>query len=187
MAGRLIKGALTALCTLILCMPLGACAHQTDEEAIKSSIEKRLDGYKSSDSTETSNFAARMDIGSLAQYGVSMDSFMQAYLDGFDYTIEEVKVDDDVAQATVVMRCKSFSGYEGALEEAVEQMKSDRSIATMSTDELDEAFGAVILDSLEGVEVRETEPMVITFHKTDNVWVPTSDASDDIAAALMSN
>lgn len=179
--------ALSLILTLALCPLLTGCAHQTDEEAIESSIAKRLDGYKNPDSSETANFAARMDIDSLSQYGVSMADFMRAYLDGFDYEITSVDVDDDTATATVVMRCKSFSGYETALAGATSEMGSDQQIATMTTDELDEAFGEAILASLEGVEVRDTDPITITFEKTDNVWMPVSDASDDIAAALLSN
>ncbi len=175
------------LCALALCIVLSSCSHQTDEEAIESSIAKRLDGYKNPDSSETANFAARMDIDSLSQYGVSMADFMKAYLDGFDYEITSVEVDEDTAVATVVMRCKSFSGYEAALAAQAEALGSDQQIATMTTDELDQAFGEAILTSLEGVDVRDTDPITITFEKTDNVWMPVSVASDDIAAALLSN
>ncbi len=182
---------LTLIATLIAAslamLPIAGCAHQTDEEAIESSIAKRLDSYKNPDSTEAANFAVRMDIDSLAQYGVSMEDFMRSYLDGFDYVIDDVAVDGNTATATVTIRCKSFSAYEEALAQATDEMKQDPAFATMSTEKLKEEYGSAILDTLAGVEVRETEPISIVFEKTDNVWTPVSEASDDIAEALMSN
>lgn len=175
------------LAAALAALPLAGCAHQTDEEAIESSIAKRLDSYKNPDSTETANFAVRMDIDSLAQYGVSMGDFMRAYLDGFDYAIDDVAIDGDTATATVTIRCKSFSAYEEALARAADEMKQDPAFATMSTEKLNEAYGSAILDTLAGVEVREAEPITIVFEKVDNVWSPVSEASDDIAEAIMSN
>lgn len=170
-----------------LALPLLGCAHQSDEEAIEQSIAQRLDGYKNIDSAETAHFAERMDIDSLSQYDVSVRDFMQAYFDGFDYTVQDVTVDGASARATVVLQCKSFSEYEEALQEATDAMKADPAIAKMSTDELDEAFGEAILGSLAGVEVRQTQPIEITFEKVDNVWEPLSNSSEDIAQALISN
>lgn len=178
---------LAAALAAALALPLAGCAYQTDEEAISHSIAERLDGYKDIDSTETANFAARMDIGSLSQYDVSTHDFMAAYFDGFDYTVQDVTVDGTSAKATVVLRCKSFSEYEQALQEATDAMKADPAIAKMPTDELDQAFGEAIIGSLDGVEMRQTQPIEITFEKIDNVWEPLSNASEDIAQALISN
>lgn len=183
------SSALLALtvCAALIAAPLTGCSYQTDEEAIEQSISNRLDGYKNIDSSETANFASRMDIDSLSQYDVSAHDFMEAYFDGFDYIVQDVEVDGNSAVATVVLQCKSFSEYESALQEATDSMKSDASIAKMSTDELDKAFGEAILGSLEGIEVRQTQPIEITFQKVDNVWEPMSNASEDISAALISN
>ncbi|WP_165252297.1 hypothetical protein [Adlercreutzia sp. ZJ304] len=187
MVNRISRLILCVTCFAMFAFLLVGCSYQTDEEAIEQSISNRLDGYKNIDSSETANFASRMDIDSLAQYGVSEHDFMAAYFDDFDYLVQNVAVDGDNAVATVVLTCKSFTEYEKALQEATDAMKADASIAKMSTDELDKAFGKTILDTLKDVEVRQTEPIEISFEKVDNVWEPVSNASEDIAAALMSN
>lgn len=165
------------------------CEHKADIDVISDSIFERLNGYKDITSSEVANFAARMDISALAQYGISESEFMEAYLDGFDYEIRSVELSNtgDVATATVVLKCKSFSEYENALSQEMDALKSEPNFSTIPNAELDNAFGEAVIDALEGIPLKETEPVVITFEKENNTWVPQSDVSADIDAAMISN
>ena len=60
-------------------------------------------------------------------------------------------------------------------------------IAALSSDEINQRIGEIVIGSLDGVELAATEPVTITYTKVDGQWEPASSTSGDIAAALMTN
>ncbi|WP_165171752.1 hypothetical protein [Adlercreutzia sp. ZJ242] len=158
-----------------------------DEQVIREAIADELDSYKTLDDEVVNTLIADMDADELSDYGIDGAEFIKSYLSGFDYTIDSVTVDGDTAEAVITMTCKSYSGYEKALEEAATSIMEDESILKMSEEEVNALIGSTIMDALDSVEVAQTEPVTIEYTKSGNVWEPAASTSNDVATALMTN
>ena len=147
-------------CGLIGCAP-------APEEAIRASLSEKLDDIKGLDEGFLRELQADMDIDRFGEYGIDGLEFMKAYLEGFDYSIDSVEVADGTATATVTLQCKSFSQYRDQLTAAAKELVGDRSkLASMSNDEVNAAYGALITQTLENVENAPTSSFTITFSIT---------------------
>ena len=100
--------------------------------------------------------AADSGVDQLATYGIDAKSFIAAYLDGFDYRIDEVKVDGDSATATVVLTCKKFDAFAQALTEATTALAEDGQTAELDADQINEKVGQLVLEALGSVEPTES-------------------------------
>ena len=73
-------------------------------------------------------------------------------------------------------------------QEAVDAITANpEEIAGMSNDDINKKIGEIVIQSLNGVELKPTEPVTIKYTKVDNTWEAASSTSGDIAAALMTN
>ena len=107
-------------------------------------------------------------------------------LDGFDYRIDEVKVDGDSATATVVLTCKKFDAFAQALTEATTALAEDGQTAELDADQINEKVGQLVLEALGSVEPTESNPVELPFTRTDNAWGPASGAEQALSTALFS-
>ena len=130
--------------------------------------------------------AADSGVDQLATYGIDAKSFIAAYLDGFDYRIDEVKVDGDSATATVVLTCKKFDAFAQALTEATTALAEDGQTAELDADQINEKVGQLVLEALGSVEPTESNPVELPFTRTDNAWGPASGAEQALSTALFS-
>ena len=128
----------------------------------------------------------RQGVDQLATYGIDAKSFIAAYLDGFDYRIDEVKVDGDSATATVVLTCKKFDAFAQALTEATTALAEDGQTAELDADQINEKVGQLVLEALGSVEPTESNPVELPFTRTDNAWGPASGAEQALSTALFS-
>lgn len=186
-----IKRALTVFgLTALMAFSLTAfagCGGADDEQVIRDAITEELDSYKTLDDSVVDELIADMDADSLSEYGIDGAEFIKTYLDGFDYTIDSVTVDGDKAEAVITMTCKSYSGYEAALEEAATTIMQQEGLASMTADEVNALIGTTIMDALEKVELAQTQPFTVEYTKSGNVWEPAASSSNDVATALMTN
>lgn len=159
----------------------------SDEEVVRQGVTDELNRLKQLDAELVDELAANAGAEDLAAFGIDAKEFVSTYLSGFDYRIDSVTVDGDMATATVTLTCKSFSAYNDALEAAAAEMANDESLADMSEEELNQKLGQTIMDAIAGVPSAETAPIDLTFELKDNVWSPTSDAERALSEALFSN
>ncbi len=173
-------GSLTAL--------TGCSGPKSDEQIIRESLASDLDSIKNLDDGFVSELSESINVSQLTMYGIDGGVFMKAYLDGFDYAIDSVTVDGDTAQAQVTFTCKSYQGYQAALQEAVNQrVENPDELAGKSDDEINKEIADIVIGSLTNVEPAATEPVVISYTKVDDEWLLSSSATGDIAAALITN
>lgn len=188
-----IQGFLLALAVL-LALSVGmvgmtGCKGGTnDEEAIRASLTSELDSIKNIDDTFVNEFSESINMSQLSVYGIDGVEFMKSYLNGFDYSIDSINVNGDNATAQITLTCKSYTGYQQALQQAVDEITADPdSLAALSSDEINQKIGEIVIGSLDGVELAATQPISITYTKVDGTWEPASRTTGDIAAALMTN
>lgn len=166
----------------------GCSKPQDDSQVIEQSLTSELNSIKDLDDSFVNEFSESINMSQLSMYGIDGVEFMKAYLDGFDYTIDSINVNGDTAEAQITLTCKSYTGYQQALEEAVTKItENPDELAGMSNEDINKKIGEIVTGSLDGVELKPTEPITITYTKVNDVWEPASSTSGDISAALMTN
>ena len=167
----IVAACLAAVALSVGALSLGACGPSA-EEVVRQGVADEL--------------AADSGVDQLATYGIDAKSFIAAYLDGFDYRIDEVKVDGDNATATVVLTCKKFDAFAQALTEATTALAEDGQTAELDADQINEKVGQLVLEALGSVEPTESNPVELPFARTDNAWGPASGAEQALSTALFS-
>ena len=119
-----VAACLAAVALSVGALSLGACGPSA-EEVVRQGVADELERLKTHDEALLDELAADSGVDQLATYGIDAKSFIAAYLDGFDYRIDEVKVDGDSATATVVLTCKKFDAFAQALTETTTELAED--------------------------------------------------------------
>lgn len=157
------------------------------EEVVREGVAGELDSLKNLDEARMAELVEDVDAAELSAFGIEPKEFLAAYLDGFDYRIDDVTVDGDTAKATVVLTSKSFAAYTEELEKASEALGAEVAGGEMGEDEVNQRIGQAVMDALSAVPATETEPVELSFTLEGNTWTPTADAENAIANALFSN
>ena len=164
-----VAACLAAVALSVGALSLGACGPSA-EEVVRQGVADELERLKTHDEALLDELAADSGVDQLATYGIDAKSFIAAYLDGFDYRIDEVKVDGDSATATVVLTCKKFDAFAQALTEATTALAEDGQTAELDADQINEKVGQLVLEALGSVEPTESNPVELPFTRTDNAW-----------------
>ena len=170
-----VAACLAAVALSVGALSLGACGPSA-EEVVRQGVADELERLKTNDEALLDELAADSGVDQLATYGIDAKSFIAAYLDGFDYRIDEVKVDGDSATATVVLTCKKFDAFAQALTETTTELAEDEQTAELDADQINEKVGQLVLEALGSVEPTESNPVELPFTRTDNAWGPASGA-----------
>ena len=191
MALKKIPAAACAALLMLTCL-LGAagCSAPTPEDAIRASLSQKLDGIKSLDDSFLTELQDDLDVNRFSEYGIDGKEFMKGYFEGFDYAIDSIVVDGDTATATVTLQCKSFSQYRDQLTAAAKELVGDRSkLASMSNDEVNAGYGALITQTLENVENAPTSSFTITYRLNgeNDTWEPANAVEHEISSAILTN
>ena len=181
----IVAACLAAVALSVGALSLGACGPSA-EEVVRQGVADELERLKTHDEALLDELAADSGVDQLATYGIDAKSFIAAYLDGFDYRIDEVKVDGDNATATVVLTCKKFDAFAQALTEATTALAEDGKTAELDADQINEKVGQLVLEALGSVEPTESNPVELPFARTDNAWGPASGAEQALSTALFS-
>ncbi len=184
---RIIATFLAAALLTLGAVALVGCGGPSDEEIVRQGVTDELDKIKNLDTETIDQMALEVGAAGFENYGIDPKEFVTSYLNGFDYRIDDVTVDGQEATATVVLTCKSFTEYEAALTEAATALAEDESIVDLSQEEINMKYGQVVMDTLAGVSVQETEPLALTFELQDKTWMPTADAQKALADAMFKN
>ena len=165
---------IVAACLAAVALSVGAYrsapAARARREVVRQGVADELERLKTHDEALLDELAADSGVDQLATYGIDAKSFIAAYLDGFDYRIDEVKVDGDNATATVVLTCKKFDAFAQALTEATTALAEDGQTAELDADQINEKVGQLVLEALGSVEPTESNPVELPFARTDNAW-----------------
>lgn len=187
---KMVGLALAAVLAIGCLAAVPGCAAPTPEDAIRASLAQRLDGIKGLDEGFLGELQGDLDVDRFSEYGIDGMEFMKGYFEGFDYTIDSITVDGDTATATVTLQCKSFSQYRDKLTAAAKELVGDREkLASMSNDEVNAAYGALITQTLEDVENAPTSSFTITYqlNPDNDTWEPVNAVEHEISSAILTN
>lgn len=156
------------------------------DELIRGDIAAEFDAVKADDPefAEDIKKAAGDD---LAMYGIDPEAFTEAYLEGFDYKVDGVDVDDEAgtAVAHVTMTCKSMDAIMADFQEKFEEKVQSVDIGKLTEDDFYKLGGEVMMACIEGAEPRDAEIDLKYTEGDRGEWSIDDSAGDAIAAAMM--
>lgn len=181
---KVLTCSITAVLALSVGLVLGACSGPSPEEAIREDLTADLDRVKELDDATVEELVGSMGTLGLETYGIEASDVVRSLLDGFDYTIDDITVDDEgtSAVASVSVTCKSASDFterinQAATDLATELMNDPSGLELLSDeDALNARIGEVVMETLDEVELQQTS-IEIDYSKTDDGWT-ASDASE---------
>lgn len=156
----------TALMAMTLVGATG-CANNANENVIRTSLSEELDAYKNHDSSIVSQIRMQ-NAAELAMLGIDGEEYANALLDGFDYSIEDVKVDGDDATVTLVLTQKYLDEEEA--EALIEELGADHAFQSMSYNERRAAISDKMLEYIASVPAAPQNPVTLNLVLKDNVW-----------------
>ena len=180
--------AIVALSLLLALVGLAGCAGATAEEVISNTLTGELDKVKALDGDLIAKVASNMDVDRFNDYGIDSSTFIRAYFDGFDYVIDSIDVDEGSARAQVTLTCKSFSDFRTKLKESSDAMAANADYnSSKSRDEIAAIYGALLMETLQQVNLAPTKPVAFTFVLADNTWPMKENFESTIASSLLTN
>lgn len=188
-ATKLVFAAAMTLVLLLTVFFLAGCASKSDsgEEVIRVSLTEELEAVKSFDDSFVEEALAGMGDAGFEQFGISAEEFLTEYLEGFDYAIDAVEIDEDEAWATVTFRCKSFKSLCSLIEYESKRALGNRDVSALGEEELSGLVAEVVLSSLEQVEVSACDPVIFEYELVNGEWVQSDSYASVLVDALTSN
>lgn len=176
------KGLLVAGLIAVLGMGLVACSAQSPEEVIREGVTKELQQIKDLDQEALDEIVKGANTaGDLTEFGIETEEFCRAWLDGFDYTVDDVIVEDDEAVVQVTIKCKSLGTametWLGGLEGLHTQYENDR-------DGFNNAVGDSLMEALAQAELSESTAE-LPYVLNDNTWEPGPSFEAQLNAAFI--
>lgn len=152
---------------------LGGCAATSSEDAIRQAVSQELDIYKNMDQRAMDMIIESAENEGLTELGIDGTEFATAVLDGFDYHVNDVTIDNNTAIANVTIISKSMPDFETKFSNAVSNLMTSSSAAAVTTDNVEEAVGALAMETFDNTDIIE-EDVDLQFELRDNTWVSTN-------------
>lgn len=181
--------AAVAAALLVLAIALAGCSSgPSDEEVIRQGVSEELAAIKAGDDELISS--VEEDAGEdLKTLGIDARDFMSAYLDGFDYSVGDVKVDGDSATVHLSITCRSMGeateAFMGAYGDALANALANAKDLT-DTDALYELAGKTLLESLSATQPKTVECDVQCQKDSDGNWSYADGVSEQMSELFLS-
>lgn len=186
--GSWMKKSVVALLALLVagcCMLLAGCAEENSEEAVRKVVTEELDQVKNIDEAAIEELAGdSSEFQELETYGITATDAYNAVFSDFDYQIESVEVDGDTATVGVKFTTKDFTKFQSALTEAAQKASTDGSLTGLSTQQLNEKIGQLVMDVIKDLPTTETDVVELECTKTNGKWELDDSAGDAFAAEV---
>ena len=174
--------AMLALCVFAL----AGCGGPSVESLITDDLTQQFDEIKNGGD----DFLAGLEKASgddFKQLGIDTKKYAKSYLDGFDYKIGDVTVDEDKGTATaeVTITCKSMkqivSDFATKYQEEVAALDT-----TPSEDDLYKLAGKVMVQVTKDAKPKKTKATFKYTKDKDDAWSADDSATTEMMNAMMS-
>ena len=132
-------------------------------------------------------FVTGEDKAELEQLGIDPKEYAKSYLEGFDYKIGDVTVDEDKGTATaeVTITCKSMNQI--VEDFATQYQEKVAALDSMpSDDELYKMAGQVMVDVTKAAKTKDTKVTFKYSCNDDGEWSADDSATNEMMNAMMS-
>ena len=175
------------MAALVACVVLlSGCGGPSLEELITNDLTSQFDEIKNGGD----DFLSGLEEASgdeFEQLGIDPKEYAKSYLEGFDYKIGDVTVDEDKGTATaeVTITCKSMNKI---VEDFATQYQEK--IAALDTapseDDLYKMAGQVMVDVTKAAKTKDTKVTFKYSANEDNEWSADDSATNEMMNAMMS-
>lgn len=177
------------MAVLVACVVvLSGCGGPSVEELITEDLTTQFDEVKNGGD----DFLAGLEEASgdeFEQLGIDPKEYAKSYLEGFDYKIGDVTVDEDKGTATaeVTITCKSMNqiveDFSTQYQEKVAALDTVHTVP--SDDELYKMAGQVMVDVTKATEPKDTKVTFKYSANEDNEWSADDSATTEMMNAMM--
>ncbi|MGI6104731.1 MAG: hypothetical protein ACOYD7_00885 [Raoultibacter sp.] len=167
---------------IVSCFALLAC--QSEEDALRAKADSDLAEVKNINDESLSQMVDEMGVDStLEMFQIDSKELLKSWLEGFDYSVDDVKVDGDTATVTATLHYKSLEEAMTNWQTEFTTLLTDESVANMTEDELYKAAGVMLMDCIN--EASMTSSTVdIPYEKVSGTWDASSDAESVLSEAF---
>ena len=174
------------MAVLVACVVLlSGCGGPSVEELITNDLTSQFDEIKNGGD----DFLAGLEEASgdeFEQLGIDPKEYSKSYLEGFDYKIGDVTVDEDKGTATaeVTITCKSMNKI--VEDFATQYQEKVAALDTMpSEDDLYKMAGQVMVDVTKAAKTKDTKVTFKYSANEDNEWSADDSATTEMMNAMM--
>ena len=175
------------MAALVACVVLlSGCGGPSVEELITNDLTSQFDEIKNGGD----DFLSGLEEASgdeFEQLGIDPKEYAKSYLEGFDYKIGDVTVDEDKGTATaeVTITCKSMNKI--VEDFATQYQEKIAALDTMpSEDDLYKMAGQVMVDVTKAAKPKDTKVTFKYSANEDNEWSADDSATTEMMNAMMS-
>lgn len=175
------------MAALVACVVLlSGCGGPSVEELVTNDLTSQFDEIKNGGD----DFLSGLEEASgdeFEQLGIDPKEYAKSYLEGFDYKIGDVTVDEDKGTATaeVTITCKSMNkiveDFATQYQEKVAALDT-----TPSEDDLYKMAGQVMVDVTKAAKTKDTKVTFKYSANEDNEWSADDSATTEMMNAMMS-
>lgn len=172
-------GALACALALGGCELFGPSPEQIVRDGLASDLDMLLDEESQARQTMVSNLEST---GALSGLGVDTRGFLDALLEGMEYEIASVEVDDEAktATATVELTCKSLTDVATRAQELLNQRAADTGETAISPEETLAWMGECLMQAAQEDAPESVELELDCSSDDEGTW----SADDSVAAAV---
>lgn len=172
-------GALACALALGGCGLFGPSPEQIVRDGLASDLDMLLDEESQARQTMVSNLEST---GALSGLGVDTQGFLDTLLEGMEYEIASVEVDDEAktATATVELTCKSLTDVATRAQELLNQRAADAGETAISPEETLAWMGECLMQAAQEDAPESVELELDCSSDDEGTW----SADDSVAAAV---
>lgn len=157
-----------ALLAFTLCMACGC--QPSNEDVIRDTVTKNFDAYKNLEDSVLSEIAAKAEEDGMSDLGITGEEYATAVLDGFDYHINDITVNEQAATVSMTIVSKSKTDFYNKLNDAVSAFVADPATESLSPEERDAQVGQIAMQAFRDTDT-VSEDVNLRFQLQGNTWV----------------
>ncbi|MDR2714811.1 MAG: hypothetical protein LBB42_04760 [Coriobacteriales bacterium] len=169
------KTALALMLALVMALSLSlvGCG-KSSEDVIRDGITEELEGLKTLNEKTISQLMSG-SAGAFSQFGIEDRDFFEAWLEGFDYSVDDVTVNGDNAVAKVTLTAKQMTDIMTAFQANVDVGTTDL-----------KSLGPALLDAARSAK-NTTTSIELPYVLKGNTWEQGAGFYSEINKALGGN
>ncbi|WP_143753764.1 hypothetical protein [Collinsella sp. An271] len=177
-------GALACALALGGCGLFGPSPEQIVRDGLASDFDMLLDEESQARQTMVSNLEST---GALSGLGVDTQGFLNALLEGMEYEIASVEVDDEAktATATVELTCKSLTDVATRAQELLNQRAADAGETAISPEETLAWMGECLMQAAREDAPESVELELDCSSDDEGTWSADDSVTAAVAGALL--
>lgn len=184
---RTFAAMIVAVLAVACGITLGACSSgPSAEELIREDLTTNLDEIKNLDDEAMDELAAEMGDLGLGDYGIGAEDLITSMIDGFDYSIDSIDVEEDTATASVTVTAKSMSelmdlDYDAMSDDILDAVASGE-VDITDEDAINAWAGEYIMGIIDALEPVEKD-ITLTYVNGEDGW-EMDESSESEAAQI---